>query len=122
MAILLHGTTEFRALRIIAMGPDPGYIEPGGSLRAESFSTYLESGPFVLGRPEEYARRKSLMFPTEGRPVILEIYVPDEIVALAVDDVYFPLSHGLVQFDSGKGLEELRAAWPALTKHLIPVE
>jgi hypothetical protein len=48
--------------------------------------------------------------------------VPDEIISLAVDEVYFPLSLGIVQFDEGAGLEELRAAWSALAKQIVAVE
>lgn len=122
MAILLHGTTRHRAEQIIALGPDPDFIEPGGGPRAGGFSTYLESGPFPLGRPEEYARGKAAAFPSEGGAVILAVDVPDDIIALAVDDVYFPLSQGVVQFDESAGLEELRAAWSTLTKRVLPVE
>jgi hypothetical protein len=122
MAFLLHGTTRRRAVQIQARGPDPDFIEPGGGSRAEGFSTCLQGGPFPLGTPEEYARRKAAAFPDEGGPVILAVDVPDEIIALAVDEVYFPLSQGVVQFDEGAGLEELRAAWPTLPKDIIPVE
>jgi hypothetical protein len=122
MAILLHGTTRYRAEQIMARGPDPDFVEPGGGTRAEGFSTCLELGPFPLGAPEEYARRKAAGFPDEGGPAILAVDVPDDILALAVDELYFPLSQGLVQFDEGAGLEELRAAWPALPKRIIPVE
>jgi hypothetical protein len=55
MAIVLHGTTRHRAEQIMAHGPDPDFIEPGGGTRAESFSSYLEGGPFPVGTPEEYA-------------------------------------------------------------------
>jgi hypothetical protein len=118
MAILLHGTTRHRAEQIMAMGPDPDFIEPGGGPRAEAFSTCLEAGPFPLGTPQEYARRKAAGFPGEGGPAILAVDVPDDIIALAVDAVYFPLSQGVVQFDEGAGLEELRAAWPTLRKEM----
>lgn len=124
MAILLHGTTRHRAERLLVRGPDPDFIEPDGGPRAENFSTCLESGPFPLGTPEEYARRKAAGFPNEGGPAILAVDVPDDIIALAVDEVYFPLSQGFVQFDSppvGAGLEELRAAWPTLSKHIRAV-
>src|SRR5207244_13428980 len=107
MAILLHGTTQYRAEQIVARGPDPDFCEPGGGPRAEGFSTCLESGPFPLGLPEDYARRKAAEFTSEGGPVILAMDVPDDIVGLAVDEVYFPLSQGIVQFDEGAGLEEL---------------
>ena len=105
----------------MARGPDPDFVEPGGGPRAEGFSTYLESGPFPLGTPEEYARRKAAVFPNEGGPAILAVDVPDDIIALAVDEVYFPLSQGFVQFDEGAGLEELRAAWSTLEKQVVPV-
>lgn len=121
MPRLLHGTTRKRAEMIAASGPDPDFREPGGA-RAESFSTYLESGPFVLAPPEKYARDKAALFPDEGGPAILKVDVPDDIVALAVDELHFPLSQGLVQFDEGAGLEELRAAWRTLHKQIVPVE
>jgi hypothetical protein len=107
---------------MLARGPDPDFIEPGGSTRAEGFSTCLQGGPFPLGTPEDYARGKAAAFPNEGGPVILAVDVPDALIALAADEVYFPLSQGIVQFDEGAGLEELRAAWPALPKQILPVE
>ena len=121
MTILLHGTTKHRAEQIVAQGPNPDFIEPGGGPIAEGFSTYLATGPFPLGTPEEYARRKAAGFLNEGGPVILEIDVPDAIIALATDDVYFPLTQGLVQFDVGAGLEELRDEWPTLQKQILLV-
>jgi hypothetical protein len=36
-------------------------------------------------------------------------------------DEFFPLSQGVVQFDEGEGLEELRAAWSTLPKQIITV-
>ena len=122
MAVVLHGTTRRRAEQILARGPDPDFLEPGGGTRAEGFSTCLEGGPFPVGTPEEYARRKAAAFPDEGGPVILAVDVPDDILALATDEVYFPVSQGLVQFDEGAGLEELRAAWPTLTKRILSLE
>ena len=128
MAILIHGTTRKRAEKILREGPDPDFREPRphsdepAGPRVEGFSTYLEQGPFTLGPPEEYARHKFSDFPDEGGPVILKVDVPDEIIALAVDENYFPLSHGLVQFDEGAGLEELRAAWPKLLRWFVAVE
>lgn len=122
MAILLHGTTRHRAERLLTVGPDPDFIEPGEGARAEGFSTCLESGPFPLGTPVEYARRKATGFPSEGGPVILAIDVPDEVIALAMDEEYFPLTQGIVQFDEGAGLEELRAVWSTLSKQLRVIE
>src|SRR5262245_29615410 len=121
MAILLHGTTRFRAEQIAAGGPDPDFVEPGGGTRAQNFSTYLASGPFLLGRPEEYACEKAALFPTERGAAILAIDVPDDIVALT-SSPYFPLSQGIIQFDEGAGLEELRAAWPTLWKEIRSVD
>ncbi len=117
MAILHHGTTRIRAERIILFGPDPDFVEPGGA-RAEGFSTSLASGPFPLGKPEEYAIAKAKIFPDEGGPVIVEVEVPDGIVALAVS-AWFPLSQGVVQFDDGAGLTELREAWSMFSKRII---
>jgi hypothetical protein len=105
----------------MANGPDPNFIEPGGSTRAENFSTSLERGPFYFGSPEEYACRKAADFPNEGGAAILAVDVPDDIIALAVDK-HFPLSQGLVQFDEGRGLEELQASWTALGKKIRSVE
>jgi hypothetical protein len=115
MAILLHGTTRQRAQRILAIGPDPDRFGPDG------FSTYLESGPFLFGRPEEYACSQAAASPNEGGAAIVAVNVPDDIVALAVDE-YFPLSQGLIQFDEGCGLEELCAVWPTLWKEIRLVE
>ena len=128
MAILIHGTTRRRTEKIVSEGPDPDFREPLSDSsvlagpRAESFSTYLEFGPFTLFPPEEYARRKFSQFPDEGGPVILKIDVPDEIIALAVDEDYLPLSQGVVQFDEASGLKELRSASPSLAKWILAVE
>lgn len=105
---------------ILIRGPDPTFVEPGGGPPAENFSTYLETGPFLLGSPSEYARLKALAFPGEGGPAILAVDVPDDIIDLAVDAA-FPLDQGIVQFDLGTGLEELCVAWPSLKKHVLPV-
>ncbi len=53
--------------------------------------------------------------PVLGLALIIE--VPDEIVAVATDE-FFPLSQGVVQFDEGRGLAELRMAWLSLTKRV----
>ena len=117
---LLHGTTRLRAERILQHGPDPHFQEPGGQPCDDGFSMFIETGPFLFGRPEEYARGKAKEFPNEGGPVILAVDVPDQIVQRAVND-WFPLSQGLIQFDPGAGLEELLAAWVALTKAIRSV-
>ena len=119
MATLVHGTTRHRAELIIRNGPDPGFIEPGGSRTNEGFSTYLEGGPFEFDGPEVYARGKAAQFPNEGGAVILVIEnVPDDVLAAANPDGLFPLEHGLVQFDRGAGLEELLAIWASLPKQI----
>jgi hypothetical protein len=121
MAILLHGTTRQRATALLTQPPDPDFVEPGGGPRAENFSTCLEAGPFPLGTPEDYARQKAAQFPNEGGPVILAVDVPDDIIALAVDPIFFPLSQGVVQFDKGAGLDELRTIWLTLAKQIRAV-
>ncbi len=108
--ILLHGTTKQRAASIVANGPDPTYEEPESSQQAGGFSMCVSIGPFPFGHPEEYAKGKARLFPDEGEPVVLEIDVPDDIVKLATS-AYFPLNQGLVQFDPGAGLDELKTSW-----------
>lgn len=113
--ILLHGTTRRRAEQIVDLGPDSRFREPDGQATEDGFSMYLESGPFHFGMPDEYARAKAREFPDEGGAVILVLKVPDEIVQKAATE-WFPLSQGLVQFDSGSGFEELVAAWSEIAR------
>lgn len=113
--ILVHGTTLSRAESILKFGPNPCYQEPGGQAWNDGFSMYVEGGPFLLRTPEEYARGKARNFPNEGGPVILVLNVPDDIVQNAVNE-WLPLNRGLVQFDTGAGLEELFAAWETIRK------
>jgi hypothetical protein len=120
MALLLHGTTRRRAERIWASGPDPNFREPHDDQRADAFWTCLPSGPFLYGRPEEYARRKSALFPDEGGPVILIVDVPDDLIALT-DLALYPLRCGTVVFEEGRGVEELVAAWPTISKQIQAV-
>ena len=54
--ILLHGTTRARAEQILQHGPNPHFQEPGGSAGTDGFSLTVEAGPFLFGRPEDYAR------------------------------------------------------------------
>ena len=117
--ILLHGTTQVRAEQILQHGPSPRFQEPGGQAWEDGFSMQVEAGPYLFGRPEDYARGKARAFPDEGGSVILVVDVPDDIVQ-AVND-WFPVSQGLVQFDPGAGLEELIAAWPILFKEIRSV-
>jgi hypothetical protein len=76
-------------------------------------------GCFPWGRPRITLEEKPRCFPKKA--VILVIEVLDEIIAVAKDE-FFPLSQGIVQFDPGRGLEELQAAWPTLAKYLAAVE
>lgn len=115
--ILLHGTTQKRARSIVVHGPSPYVQEPGGEKSDSGFSTSVEAGPFHFGTPDDYARGKAREFPDEGGPAILVVDVPDHIVQLAVSE-WLPLSQGLVQFDTGAGLEDLIAAWPTLAKNI----
>jgi hypothetical protein len=124
--VLHHGTTLRRALSIEANGPDPTFREPGSARLppAEGFSTVIGDGrPCVTGNPETAARNKDVLFPGEGGPAILEVGVPDRIMAILYAD---PIAAGLarggeIRFEPGCGLEELLAAWHTLTKRVIPL-
>src|SRR5579859_6726138 len=98
--LLRHGTTRHRAEAILRDGPDPNYREPGGSDRAEGFSTAGIQSSFPYGKPEEVAAGKAQLFPGEGGPAIVEIEVPESIVQKAN-------LKGEVRFEAGFGLEEL---------------
>jgi hypothetical protein len=76
---------------------------------------YVDGGPYDYGTPEEYALGKARLFPTENGPVLLRVDVPDDVVRLAEND-WFPVKHGLIQFDSGAGMEELSNVWTSLPK------
>jgi len=111
---LRHGTTKQRAEAILRDGPNPKFREPGGSDNAEGFSTARLTGPYPNGSPEKAAIGKADLFPNEGGPVFLEIEVPEVIVRQA--DL-----RGEVRFEYGFGLTELLAAWPSLSKRIIPL-
>jgi hypothetical protein len=111
--ILRHGTTRQRAASILQNGPDARFMEPGGADPARGFSTCPVPGPFPYGTPESYAAGKANLFPTEGGPAIVEIEVPDDIAALAID------AGGEIRFEPGFGLEELLKGWPTITKKVI---
>lgn len=116
--ILLHGTTRWRAEQILRDGPDVRFHEPGGHSWNDGFLLCIESGPFPFGTPEQYAWGKAKEFPYEGGPVILVVDVPENIVALAIND-WFPLSQGLVQFDRAPGREELLSAWHGQERRIV---
>jgi hypothetical protein len=110
---LQHGTTRQRANAIANNGPDPDFVEPGGSTPAEGFSTAFPHGPYPLGSPAQYAALKALHFPNEGGPAILEVEVPLSIAQSAGN------VGGEVRFERGRGLEELLQAWPSLSRIVI---
>ena len=101
----------------MANGPLPDYQESGGRQWEDGFSMAAEYGPFNLGNPETYARRKANLFPGEGGPVLLIVDVPYSITEIALSDL-FDINEGLIQFDYGYGIEELRAQWPQLSKEV----
>ena len=82
------------------------------------FDAGMVTGLFPLGRPEDYASLKANLFPEEGGPVLV-MDVPEHIVEKTFIDRK-PVDRGVVQFDEGAGLEELRPAWPMLTKTASP--
>ena len=111
--ILHHGTTRQRAEAILRDGPNPNFKEPGGFELAHGFSTAPPEGPFPVGSPEDYARKKAVNFPAEGGPAIVEIEVPEEIVQQASD------TGGEIRFSLRNGLEELLTAWPTIPKRIL---
>jgi hypothetical protein len=122
---LRHGTTHSRAARILDIGPDPEFIDPGGdrTARAEGFSTTFADAPDQgLGRAEDYARMKARNFPAEGGPVVVEIEVPTDLLNNTVlgDAIgRIAAESGDVRFEPGLGLEELIRTWPTLPKRII---
>jgi hypothetical protein len=110
---LRHGTTRKRADSIIDSGPDPSFMEPGGTDPARGFSTYPAGAPVSVGTAEQYAAGKARIFPSEGGPAIVEIEVPENIAVLGID------AGGEIRFEPGFGLEELLEAWAQLTKRIL---
>lgn len=128
VVIIRHGTTLRRARLIEANGPDPYYIEPrSGGRRWDppGFSTARADRPGEVGAPEVYARGKASNpdFSREGGPAILEIEVPLSIIAVleADEDARDAMESGDTLFDPRVGMRELLAAWPTLTKRVIPL-
>lgn len=122
--LLRHGTTERRASQLLIDGPNADYIEAGGDRysRAEGFSTTVAGASDVgLGTVEQYASRKAFNFPDEGRPAVIEVEVPGDILDIVSDDPIGRASaeSGDVRFEVGLGLDELRRAWPTLPKRVI---
>jgi hypothetical protein len=111
---------------IEASGPDPFYVEPGGSHvpPAEAFSTCFTDGRLCLqGTAEGYARGKAARFPTEGGPAILELEVPQWILNILLNDPIMAAfaRSGEARFEPGFGFEEILAEWPVLTKRVIQI-
>ena len=117
MVLLLHGTTRLRAEAIVRDGPNPSFQEPAGRESEDGFSCCVSGGPFFFGTPVDYACGKANAFPDEGGPAILEVDVPEYVVA-AAENAWFPISQGIVQFDIGAGIEELQKIWPDLLKRI----
>jgi hypothetical protein len=63
---LRHGTMRQRAEAILRDGPNPNFMEPGGSDAAEGFSTARLTGPYPYGSPQDMAMQKACLFPSEG--------------------------------------------------------
>jgi hypothetical protein len=122
--ILHHGTTLQRALAIEAHGPDPQFREPGtGQLPpAEAFSTVIGDGrPCKTGTPEQVARRKGALFPSEGGPAIVEVSVTAWIMDIFYADFFSAglARSGEIRFEPQSGLTELCVEWPNLAKRVI---
>jgi hypothetical protein len=111
--LLRHGTTLRRAEAIMKSGPDPKFREPNSFYLAEAFSMAPLKGPFSLGSPEVVAAGKAALFPNEGGPAILEIEMPDHLIASATDLV------SEVRFAPEKWLKELVAAWASLEMRIV---
>jgi len=121
---LVHGTTEYCALSIIANGPDPSNREFGGLGLEEGFSAYIVGADqSQFGLSEQYAFGKVSQAIESGQsdplkliPVLLFIHnLPREVLDAAYRDGYFPISKRLVQLDTGSGIEEFMRVRSQLT-------
>jgi hypothetical protein len=123
---LHHGTTLQRAKLIEANRPNPHFREPGGDHQpaAGGFSmclTEVEDCP--TGYPRRAAHDKNLLYPSEGGPAILEVLVPEWILAILYADPVgaFNARGKEIRFEPESGLMELLEAWPTLSKRVIPL-
>jgi hypothetical protein len=119
-----HGTTFERAQHLLLTSPDADFIEPGGDRysRAGGFSAVIsDANDIGLGSAAAYAQMKSVNFPNEGGPVILEIEVPVWIVDVLRNDPFAAMvvSSGEVRFEPDLGLKELQQAWPTVSKRIV---
>ncbi len=89
MPILLHGTTRRRAERIFAVGPDPEFVEPGGSGKADGFSPALRMDHSFWVIQSITLVENTCNFQAKLGQAVLAVDVPDEIIAAAAD----PFSH-----------------------------
>jgi len=100
-----------------------GSLNPEASKPTKGSRPTLKPARSSSNRQRYTPAGKAAQFPSEGGAVILVIDgVPDDVLTAANPDGFFPLEHGLVQFDLGAGLEELLAVWPSLSKHIRDVE
>ncbi len=115
---LEHGTTMARARSMEKGGPNPAFVEPGGSHTAPAggLSTAKPEGPFPLGSPATYAIEKSKLFPSEGAPAILRMDVPKSIADQAIR------TSGEYRFESGFGLGPLMQNWNKISKKVREVK
>ena len=118
--ILHHGTTRWRAEQIVAGGPQLVWRDPdtGEVDTAYGFSTARPNARHDFGTPERYARGKATQSPNQGGPVILELDIPDA-VAMCSDPDMRPDEYC---FNLERGYQELIAAWPSISKRIIPLD
>ena len=120
MSILLHGTTQ--ALRLQnRSGTTRCAFQGAGRSRHERRIRDLPQGrtrPAHSGISRGLCVRQSRAISHEGGPAILEIDCPDDIIA-ATDQLLYPASQGIIQFDEGSGLENLLAVWRQLEKRIV---
>ena len=136
---LLHGTTRRRAERILRVGPDLNFREPGDlGPPLDNFSFCIEGDSSALGQTRSYGLLKAGAFPAEGGPAILAADIPEGIVESAVNETtgaindalarldgeampsidWRAASAGVVQFDHGPTLVALLRAWPTIPKEI----
>lgn len=81
-----------------------------------------------MGSPQDYARKKSANFPNEGGPVVLAVELPESLAVTMIGDLGEVIAGKAfdagteIRFEPGGGLEQLRAAWPQLSKTITAIE
>ena len=137
---LLHGTTYARAERIVQLGPDINYIEPGEALIAENFSFTVEGWPSAVGDSVAYALGKAIAFPDEQGPALVAVDVFETILRMAMVEhlslygdlfeynkdadvsILIALCAGMIQFDPGPALDHLLAEWGTFAMEIRGVQ